>query len=130
MRRTASGLGPGVLLIAFLPTLAWAAGNVQTGKEVAERWCASCHLVSAEQTQGSADAPSFMSIAEHSGEEVEWLKAFLVEPPSSDARDEPYTTGNSGSDCLFGCPGKVALTLHYTDFSRCRATDARGGGRA
>ena len=80
MRRTASGLGPGVFLMAFLPTLAWAAGNAQTGKEVAERWCASCHLVNAEQTQGSADAPSFMSIAEQSGEELEWLKAFLVEP--------------------------------------------------
>lgn len=66
--------------IVVMPMLALAAGDARTGQELAERWCASCHLVKPEQTQGAADAPSFMSIAERSGQDLEWLKTFLVEP--------------------------------------------------
>jgi mono/diheme cytochrome c family protein len=67
-------------LIAALPLPALAAGDAQEGKAIAERWCASCHLVSPDQTKALSDVPSFMSIAERSQGELGWLEAFLADP--------------------------------------------------
>lgn len=50
-----------VLAIA-VPGLAWPADAVK-GKVIAERWCASCHIVSPAQKKGSADAPTFAQIS-------------------------------------------------------------------
>ena len=58
---------------------AQAAGTPQAGKAIAERWCASCHVVTVEQTQASADVPSFRSIAIKT-ERLDWLSGFLAEP--------------------------------------------------
>ena len=41
------------------------AADIEKGKALAERWCASCHAVSAQQTRASTDAPSFASIAQN-----------------------------------------------------------------
>jgi mono/diheme cytochrome c family protein len=70
------------LVLAFTGTFslsAHAAGNDRAGQMLAERWCASCHLVTPEQTQASADVPSFRSIAEKS-EKLKWLEGFLLDP--------------------------------------------------
>lgn len=50
---------------ALLATLAAPAraADVAQGEALAKRWCASCHLVSADQTRATPDAPSFAAIA-------------------------------------------------------------------
>ncbi len=57
-----------------------AAVNAQTGKTLAEQWCASCHLVSPEQTSATTEAPPFATIAKRSTGEFSWLEAFLADP--------------------------------------------------
>ena len=51
--------------LALLATLAAPAraADVAQGETLAKRWCASCHLVSADQTRATPDAPSFAAIA-------------------------------------------------------------------
>lgn len=43
-------------------TLSFAADAV-SGKDIAKRWCASCHLVERDQTTAGDQAPPFASIA-------------------------------------------------------------------
>jgi len=38
-------------------------GNATLGKALAVKWCSACHIVTDDQTKGSADVPSFRSIA-------------------------------------------------------------------
>jgi mono/diheme cytochrome c family protein len=54
--------------------------NAEEGKQLAELWCSSCHLVSPEQTSASTEAPPFETIAERSPNELSWLAAFLADP--------------------------------------------------
>ena len=63
--------------LAAIPALAADAAN---GKRLAERWCSSCHVVSSEQRQGSADVPSFSAIAQQRGFDAGRLALFLLEP--------------------------------------------------
>ena len=69
-----------ILCLAFLTGRGLAAGNAERGQEIAERWCAACHLVSPEQERASADVPTFMSIAQGSQGDLGWLEAFLADP--------------------------------------------------
>jgi mono/diheme cytochrome c family protein len=62
------------------PMQALARGSEQSGKAIAERWCASCHLVSPEQTQAAADVPTFKAVAQGSKHKLDWLLAFLADP--------------------------------------------------
>jgi mono/diheme cytochrome c family protein len=72
--------------IAILPLLAvlaaFPAGAVPAdpdhGKVIAKRWCAACHVVSAGQTEASADVPSFFFIARHKTNRD--LTSFLTDP--------------------------------------------------
>ena len=76
--------------IAFLPFLlistagligsALAQGDAANGKAIAERWCASCHVVGPEQTTALADVPSFQSIAQRPDSDIEALEGFLADP--------------------------------------------------
>jgi len=62
-------------LVAATPALA---GDILQGKRIAKRWCASCHVISPDQMQASADVPSFCDIAQRkSGGQ---LKVFLMDP--------------------------------------------------
>jgi mono/diheme cytochrome c family protein len=56
------------------------AADADNGKRLAERWCASCHVVTPDQKTASADAPPFASIAHMSGFNAEKLVFFLLEP--------------------------------------------------
>jgi mono/diheme cytochrome c family protein len=67
------------LLTASLPGQALASGSAERGLEIAQRWCAACHLVTPDQTQALADVPSFMAVAEES-EGLDWLEPFLADP--------------------------------------------------
>jgi mono/diheme cytochrome c family protein len=49
--------------LAMLPVAAWAQ-NVGHGREVAERWCANCHVVSGEAASGQSNGlPTFPGLA-------------------------------------------------------------------
>jgi mono/diheme cytochrome c family protein len=54
-----------------------AAGDARNGRQIAQRWCASCHVVSPEQRAGSPDVPSFQSIAQREDFTEALLTAFL-----------------------------------------------------
>ncbi|HDZ74812.1 MAG TPA: c-type cytochrome [Aurantimonas coralicida] len=71
-----------LLLPLLLPGAAEAQvkGDAAIGRAIAERWCAACHIVSPEQTSGSADVLTFMTIAEQADEDRGSLKAFLADP--------------------------------------------------
>jgi len=61
----------------FRPALAADALN---GKRLAERWCAACHLVAANQREANADAPPFEEIAKRPNFSERGLATFLLDP--------------------------------------------------
>jgi mono/diheme cytochrome c family protein len=71
-----------VLLVAA----AWFAGScamaadADHGAVLAKRWCATCHLVDADQKQASADVPPFAAIAKQSDFTPEKVAFFLLDP--------------------------------------------------
>jgi mono/diheme cytochrome c family protein len=54
--------------------------NADHGLDLAKRWCASCHLVSAEQQRASADVPPFAFIARSPHFNPDRLAHFLLDP--------------------------------------------------
>jgi mono/diheme cytochrome c family protein len=64
---------------SFLGTPALAA-NPQHGLALAERWCASCHLVTSDQKRASADVPPFATIAKAGNFDAKQLAYFLLDP--------------------------------------------------
>ena len=76
-------VGPGAAALGVLavvvagPVLAADASN---GKRVAVRWCAACHVVTADQRHAYADAPSFREIANRPNFSESGLVTFLLNP--------------------------------------------------
>ncbi len=64
--------------LMLLPAGAFAA-DAAKGEVIAKRWCATCHLVSPDQTTANSDVPSFASIAQRKLSS-EALRAFLSNP--------------------------------------------------
>lgn len=64
---------------AMLSTFALAAGDAQRGAIIAKRWCASCHVVTSDQSSASADAPSFFDVARRRTDKKK-LGNFLMDP--------------------------------------------------
>jgi mono/diheme cytochrome c family protein len=56
------------------------AADVNHGRQVARRWCLSCHLVAANQRQTTTEAPPFATIARKPDFEVSRMTAFLLNP--------------------------------------------------
>jgi mono/diheme cytochrome c family protein len=56
------------------------AADADNGLRLAERWCASCHVVSATQSKGADGVASFASIAQRADFSVEKLAFFLLNP--------------------------------------------------
>lgn len=55
------------------------AGDAARGEIIARRWCAACHLVTADQTAAKVDAPPFFDIAKRwPGDNA--LGSFLADP--------------------------------------------------
>lgn len=50
------------------------------GADIARRWCASCHLVSADQTRGTTGAPAFSEIAGREAFDAARVALFLLAP--------------------------------------------------
>ena len=75
------------LRIAILAVCALAAGatpgttaDADNGQQLAQRWCASCHVVAPDQREASADAPPFASIARMPDFNAQKVAFFLLEP--------------------------------------------------
>jgi mono/diheme cytochrome c family protein len=56
------------------------AADADHGSVLAQRWCASCHLVSSAQGVEIDHSPSFASIAQRADFSAEKLAFFLLEP--------------------------------------------------
>ena len=56
------------------------AADADHGADLAKRWCASCHLVTSDQKQASADVPAFAAIAHKPDFSPEKLAFFLLDP--------------------------------------------------
>jgi mono/diheme cytochrome c family protein len=56
------------------------AADASHGFELAKRWCASCHVVDANQKQASADVPPFATIAAKADFTPEKIAFFLLDP--------------------------------------------------
>jgi mono/diheme cytochrome c family protein len=61
-------------------TITAASADPDNGQRLAQRWCASCHIVAPDQKQGSADAPPFAAIARMPGFSRDKLVFFLLDP--------------------------------------------------
>lgn len=70
-----------LLLFTILaaPSNAWAA-NATNGQRLAERWCASCHVVASGQKHGSTQAPPFSEVAKKEHMDAPMLALFLLLP--------------------------------------------------
>ncbi len=68
------------LLVGVLSSPASFAADARNGKVLAERWCASCHLVAPEQRQANADVASFAAIGRDRAFTAEGLAFFLLDP--------------------------------------------------
>lgn len=55
------------------------AGDAKHGAVISKRWCASCHVVSTDQTTASADAPAFSEIAQRRPDKKS-IARFLIDP--------------------------------------------------
>ena len=78
LKRAASGAG----LAAFALLLSGSpkAADADHGEQLARRWCASCHVVSSDQTRGADTVPAFATIAKRPGFNAEKLARFLMDP--------------------------------------------------
>ncbi len=56
------------------------AADIKNGEQLARRWCSTCHLVAADQSQANADVPSFASIAARPDFKSESTATFLLDP--------------------------------------------------
>ena len=63
-------------------TLAYeaAASDAANGERLARRWCASCHVVAADQRQGNTQAAPFSEMAKIPGLDASKLALFLLAP--------------------------------------------------
>jgi mono/diheme cytochrome c family protein len=68
------------ILIASVGSSLAVAADAQHGKDLAQRWCAECHLVASDQARASADVASFASLARRHDFSAAQLAFFLLDP--------------------------------------------------
>jgi mono/diheme cytochrome c family protein len=81
--RVAPARHAGIFAFALLATLSnsvAAPADPTNGERLAKRWCASCHIVSADQTRGADNVPPFAAIAKTPGFSGEKIGQFLLDP--------------------------------------------------
>ena len=71
-----------VMAVALSPILAAPANAADAahGEVLAKRWCASCHVVAADQSRGADSVPTFASIAKRPGFSPDKVARFLMDP--------------------------------------------------
>jgi mono/diheme cytochrome c family protein len=81
-------LGAAILSLSLVPLIASAQepqrkiprADPQNGAALAQRWCASCHIVSKDQKSAVDGVPSFAAIAKSPNFSGERLAFFLLDP--------------------------------------------------
>ena len=68
-----------LLMLVCMSEPAFAA-NPDNGLTLAQRWCATCHVVDGDQKQASADVPPFAAIAQKQDFTPEKVAFFLLDP--------------------------------------------------
>jgi mono/diheme cytochrome c family protein len=67
-------------LATFIPVVpASAAGDAAEGEKIAERWCASCHVVEGK-AMASDKAPAFAALAADPAKSEAYLKGWISNP--------------------------------------------------
>lgn len=61
-------------------------GVAARGEVLAKRWCAECHVVTADQTRATSDAPSFFALTGEAARTPEALAAYLTLPDTVHSR--------------------------------------------
>lgn len=56
------------------------ADEVATGRGIAERWCAACHVVADEQPSATDMAPAFRTLAADPARSDAWLRGWIADP--------------------------------------------------
>src|ERR1700675_410188 len=69
-----------LMTVAVLESAPSTAADVNHGRQVARRWCVSCHVVAANQRQTTTEAPPFATIARRPDFDVNRLATFLLNP--------------------------------------------------
>jgi mono/diheme cytochrome c family protein len=68
-----------LIFVAALATSA-AAADVRKGETLAKRWCATCHVVAADQQVATTQSPAFSTIARNPDFSEATLALFLLSP--------------------------------------------------
>jgi mono/diheme cytochrome c family protein len=69
-----------VLLATALGSIAAEAADANHGRTLARRWCATCHVVAANQQRATGEAPPFAVIAKRRDFNTTRLANFLLDP--------------------------------------------------
>jgi len=69
-----------VLLATSVGSIAADAADANHGQTLARRWCATCHVVAANQQRPTGEAPPFASIAKRTDFDATRLANFLLDP--------------------------------------------------
>lgn len=77
--RVLSVLAAGCIAAGFAASGA-VADEVGTGRGIAERWCAACHVVADEQPSGTDMAPAFRTLAADPARSDAWLRGWIADP--------------------------------------------------
>jgi mono/diheme cytochrome c family protein len=70
-----------LMSLIFVGTLTSVAlADAANGKRLAERWCASCHVVASSQQHGTTQAPPFSEVAKKPHIDAPMIALFLLLP--------------------------------------------------
>jgi mono/diheme cytochrome c family protein len=69
-----------MLMATAFGSVAANAADADHGRTLARRWCATCHVVAANQQRPTGEAPPFAVIAKRSDFDATRLTNFLLEP--------------------------------------------------
>jgi mono/diheme cytochrome c family protein len=93
------------------PCLAQSA-SVSEGRQLAQKTCATCHVIIANGPASWTDAPSFESIANRPAITQQWLTNFVQQPQHMHMLMEKYTRAQASDIAAY------ILSLRHTGASR------------
>jgi mono/diheme cytochrome c family protein len=67
-------------VLSIVATDCATAADISHGRQLARRWCVSCHVVASNQRQATTEAPPFAAIARKPDFDVNRLATFLLNP--------------------------------------------------
>lgn len=70
----------GSLASVLLSISAACAADAANGERLAGQWCASCHIVAADQSGPTSEAPPFSTLAARADFSAEQIALFLLDP--------------------------------------------------